>query len=102
LATRLPRLVDVGSKGCIPCKLMAPILDDLSKTYKGKLTVEFIDVAVDREAAQKYGVRVIPTQILYDKTGQELFRHVGVYPKEDILAEFKKHGIDLGEGSKHD
>lgn len=91
----LPKIVDLGSDMCIPCKMMVPVLDQLKKEYKGKLLVEFIDVGKNPAAKDKYRVRMIPTQILYDSKGKELFRHLGYWPKDDIIAEFKKHGIKL-------
>ena len=90
---KLPKLVDLGAKKCIPCKMMAPILDALAKEYKGKLAVEFIDVWQNPDAGDKYGIQSIPTQIFYDADGKEFFRHVGFYPKEDILTRFKEKGI---------
>ena len=92
---KYPALVDVGAKQCIPCKMMAPVLDELGGEYAGRLRVEFIDVQVDPERATKLGVRGIPTQIFYDASGKERHRHVGYISKEDILATFKKLGIDL-------
>ena len=95
VAVKFPALVDVGAKKCIPCKMMAPILDELKAEYAGRLRVEFIDVQVDPDTATKLGVRGIPTQIFYDASGKERHRHVGYISKEDILATFKKLGIDL-------
>ncbi|MBN2208269.1 MAG: thioredoxin family protein [Candidatus Coatesbacteria bacterium] len=95
--TRLPRLVDLGAGKCIPCKMMAPILEELQKEYKGKFEVIVIDVWKDQSAGQRYGIRLIPTQIFYDATGTELFRHQGFYSKEDILAKWKELGVDLQE-----
>lgn len=94
-ARRLPRLLDLGSDSCIPCKMMVPVLNGLRKDYKGKLTVEFIDVWKQTSAKDKYKIKVIPTQIFYDSKGKELSRHEGYLPREDILAEFKKLGIKL-------
>jgi len=94
----LPKLVDLGSTTCVPCKMMVSVLDGLSSGYKGKLSVEFINISEDREAADRYHVRAIPTQVFIDASGKEVFRHEGYYPKEDILAAFKEHGIDLGKG----
>jgi thioredoxin 1 len=91
----LPRLVDLGATACIPCKLMAPILEDLKKTYAGKLDVQFIDVWENPEAGKKYEIGVIPTQIFYDASGKELFRHEGFYGKDDILAKWKEFGVEL-------
>lgn len=91
----LPRLVDLGSGKCIPCKMMAPILEELKKEYQGKFKVEFLDVWQIQGIAEQYGIQVIPTQIFYDTTGKELFRHEGFYSKEDILNKWKELGIQL-------
>jgi thioredoxin 1 len=94
-AVRYPALVDVGAKQCIPCKMMEPILEELKAEYAGVLRVEFIDVQVDPQTATKLGVRGIPTQIFYDASGKERYRHMGYMSKERILATFKKLGIEL-------
>ncbi|MCC6356058.1 MAG: hypothetical protein IT577_19395 [Verrucomicrobiae bacterium] len=91
----LPRLLDLGSGKCVPCKMMTPILDQLEKEYAGRLRVEFIDVFVDEGAVKKYDVNVIPTQIFYGADGKELGRHEGFISKEDILAKWKELGVDL-------
>ena len=89
----LPRLVDLGAGKCIPCKMMAPILVELRKEYEGRMEVVFIDVWENPDAGQPYGVEVIPTQIFYNAEGKELFRHVGFFGKEDILAKWKELGF---------
>jgi len=91
----VPRLLDLGSVSCIPCKMMAPILEELRKEYAGKLQVDFIDVNQDREAAVRFGIGVIPTQIFQDASGSELFRHEGFFAKEDILAKWRELGVNL-------
>ncbi len=91
----VPRLVDLGATKCIPCKMMAPILEDLKKTYAGKMDVQFIDVWDNPEAGKKYGINVIPTQIFYDAVGKEVFRHEGFFSKADILAKWKALGVEL-------
>ncbi|MFO7534239.1 MAG: thioredoxin family protein [Kiritimatiellia bacterium] len=91
----LPRLVDLGATKCIPCKLMAPILEDLKKTYAGKLDITFIDVWENPEEGKKYGVNMIPTQIFFGADGKELFRHEGFYGKEDILGKWKELGVEF-------
>jgi thioredoxin 1 len=93
--TALPRLVDLGADKCIPCKLMAPVLADLKTNYVGQLEVEFIDVWKNPDAAKPYKLKLIPTQILYDTQGKELFRHQGFFSKEDILAKWKELGVEL-------
>jgi thioredoxin 1 len=91
----IPRLIDLGATQCIPCKMMAPILEDLKKTCVGKLDVQFIDVRENPDAGKQYGIHVIPTQIFYDAQGKERFRHEGFFGKEDILAKWKEFGVDL-------
>jgi thioredoxin 1 len=94
-AGKLPRLVDLGASKCVPCKMMAPILEDLKKECEGRLAVEFIDVWKNPDAGKEYGVRMIPTQIFYGADGKESFRHEGFFGKEDILAKWKELGVDL-------
>jgi thioredoxin 1 len=96
-AAGLPRLVDLGAKNCIPCKMMAPILEDLMKNYAESFQTEFIDVWEHPQEAQLYGIETIPTQIFYDAAGKEQFRHVGFISKEDILTTWKKLGIEVKE-----
>ncbi len=91
----LPRLVDLGADKCIPCKMMAPILAGLAKDYAGQLEVVFIDVWKKSEAGERYGIRVIPTQIFFDAAGQERFRHEGFMPRKDILAKWQELGVEL-------
>jgi thioredoxin 1 len=93
----LPRLVDLGAGACIPCKRMAPILEDLKKTYAGRMNVLFIDVWKNPEAGKSYGISTIPTQIFYDAAGKELFRHEGFFSKDEILDKWKALGVDLAE-----
>lgn len=95
VAAKLPRLLDLGAGKCIPCKMMKPILDDLKANYADRFTTEFIDVWENPDAGRKYGIEMIPTQIFYDAEGKELFRHVGFFGKEDILAKWKDLGVDV-------
>jgi thioredoxin 1 len=91
----LPRLVDLGATACIPCKVMAGILEDLKRDFPGRLQVEFINVNEQPEVAKPYGVQLIPTQIFISASGHELFRHTGVYSEKDIVAKWKDLGVDL-------
>jgi thioredoxin 1 len=91
---KLPRLVDLGAHKCKECIALAPILDALREEYKGRLSVEFIDVWKDPDAAKPYKVRLIPTQILYTAEGEEVWRHEGFISKEDLKALFaEKVGV---------
>jgi len=99
-AKQLPKLLDLGATMCIPCKMMVPILDGLAKDYKGQLDVQFIDITKNPSAGSKHKVQTIPTQIIFDAKGKEVFRHIGYFPKEDILKAFKSHGIKLKAPAK--
>jgi len=97
-ASGLPRLVDLGSVTCIPCKMMAPVLEELKKEYAGRLGVEFYDVVQNPDVGAKYGIKLMPTQIFFDASGKELFHHEGFISKDDILAKWKELGVDLSSG----
>jgi thioredoxin 1 len=86
-------IVDLGAKKCIPCKMMAPILQELQKEYEARAAVIFIDVWEKPEAGPKFGIRAIPTQIFYDAQGQEVTRHEGFLDKQSIVAMFTKLGV---------
>lgn len=92
---RVPRLVDLGAGKCVACKMMEPVLDELKREYAGRLKVDFFDVWKNPDIAKKYGVEIIPTQILFDSSGKELFRHEGFFSKEDILAKFEELGVNI-------
>lgn len=87
-------LVDLGATKCIPCKMMAPIMEELEKEYEGKASIVFIDVWEHRDQVQKFGIRAIPTQIFYDKEGKEVNRHEGFMDKESIVTMLKKLGVE--------
>lgn len=91
----LPRLVDVGADKCIPCKAMAPILEELRQEYAGRLRVDFVDAWKFPDQADAFQVSIIPTQIFMDASGRELRRHVGFISKEDILATWRSLGYPL-------
>ncbi len=91
----LPKLLDLGADKCIPCKMMAPILEGLKKEYPDRMNVEFIDVWKNPDAGKRYGIEMIPTQIFFDANGKELFRHTGFFGREDILAKWKELGVDV-------
>jgi thioredoxin 1 len=91
----LPRLVDVGAGTCIPCKKMMPVLAELKTEYTGSLQVEYYNVNDDPNVITEYDVTIIPTQIFYDASGQERFRHTGFLGKKDILAKWNELGVEL-------
>jgi len=86
-------MVDIGAKKCIPCKMMAPIMEELEKEYKDKAAIVFIDVWENPGAGNKYGIQLIPTQIFFDANGKETYRHEGFMEKAAIVAELEKLGV---------
>ena len=86
-------MVDLGAKKCIPCKMMAPILEELTKEYQGRAAVLFIDVWENPDAGQKFNLRSIPTQIFYDAQGKEISRHEGFMDKAAIVAVLRQQGV---------
>jgi len=87
--------VEIGSVNCIPCKMMQPILAELTAEYEGQMTVKFIDVYENSSVAEKYKIRGIPTQIFFDAEGKEISRNVGFIPKDEILARWKSLGYEF-------
>ena len=73
LNSEKPVIVDFWAEWCGPCKMMAPILTKLTKEYEGKAAIIFIDVWEDKSQGSKFGIKSIPTQIFYDKEGNEVF-----------------------------
>jgi thioredoxin 1 len=93
----LPRMIDLGRNQCMPCKMMAPILDELKREYAGIVDIEYINVAENPDVMKKLGLslRAVPFQIFYDASGKEVKRHYGYMSKEEILEAFKQLGIGL-------
>lgn len=88
-----PSLVDFGSTGCVPCDMLAPILDTLKAKYAGMLNVLFVHVGQEQILAARYGIQTIPMQFFYDKDGKEVFRHVGFWPQEEIEKKLAEMGV---------
>jgi thioredoxin 1 len=88
-----PTLVDFGADGCRPCEMMTPILDSLKKEYAGKVNIIFVHVRKEQVLAARYGIHSIPVQVFFDKDGKEVFRHVGFYPKDQIIAKLSEMGV---------
>jgi len=85
--------LELGADRCIPCKKMQPIMKEIAAAFPDRVQVVFYDVWKDQAPAEKYGIQLIPTQVFLDQKGKEISRHVGLFPKEEILELLKKHGV---------
>ncbi|MCX6568070.1 MAG: thioredoxin family protein [Candidatus Aminicenantes bacterium] len=85
--------LELGADRCIPCKKMQPIMKEIAAMFPDRVQVVFYDVWKDPAPGEKYRVQLIPTQVFLDQKGKEIARHVGLFPKEEILELLKKHGI---------
>lgn len=90
---KLPIMYDFFATWCGPCKQMAPIVDQLKEEYKGKVDIQIIDIDQNKSLASQYQINAVPTQIIFDSAGKQVFKHVGTCSKETLVAEFKKLGV---------
>jgi thioredoxin 1 len=90
LKSDLPTVVDFWAVWCGPCKMIAPVLDEIAAEYDGKLRVLKLDVDSNGATAMQYGVMGIPTLILFKK-GQPVERIVGYMPKAKLLSKMTPH-----------
>ena len=87
--------IELGSVGCIPCDKMQPIMKEIEEEYKGQVKVVFHDVktAEGQPYIKEFGIRAIPTQVFLDKDGNEYFRHLGFFAKDELLKVLEKQGV---------
>jgi thioredoxin 1 len=87
--------IELGSVNCIPCKAMQPVMRAIETKYGNQVQVLFYDVWTPEQApyAQKYGIRLIPTQVFLDENGKEFFRHEGFFAEEEIHKLLQLRGL---------
>jgi len=87
--------IELGSVNCIPCKMMQPVMKNIETKYGEQVKVTFYDVWTQEQKpfAEKYGIRVIPTQVFLDENGKEFHRHEGFYPEAEIDKVLKGKGL---------
>ncbi|MGD8516271.1 MAG: thioredoxin [Anaerolineae bacterium] len=90
LQASVPTIVDFWAVWCGPCKMIAPILEEISDEYEGKLQVVKLDVDHNNQTAMNYGVMSIPTLLLFNE-GEAVERIIGFQPKEKLLSKITPH-----------
>ena len=89
-----PTVVDFGAQGCGPCDMMTPILEELRQEYADRCHILFVSVREQQILAARYNIGSIPVQAFFDKEGREFFRHIGFFPKEQIVAKFAELAVE--------
>lgn len=88
--TNLPVPVDFWAAWCGPCKMIAPIVDEIAGEYESKLKIGKVDVDNNQQIAMKYGIRSIPTLLVF-KNGKVVEQIVGAAPKKSLVEKLSKH-----------
>jgi thioredoxin 1 len=88
----IPVLVDFWAEWCGPCKLMTPVLEQLERKLEGHVRIVKLDVDANPESTQAYGVRSIPTLMMFNKK-ESIFQMVGTVDKQLILEKLKFYNI---------
>jgi len=95
----LPKMWDFGATSCIPCRTMKKILDPMMADYQGKVDIRIINVYEETDLAKQFRISVIPTQVFLDAQGKELYRHIGVYPRDSIEVCFEEFDFPVVAGT---
>ena len=83
-SSNIPVLVDFWAEWCGPCKMLGPILEEISKDLKNKIQIVKVNLDENQDLAMKYSIRIIPTLLLF-KDGQLIDTKIGLLPKSDLV-----------------
>lgn len=90
LQSDIPVLVDFWAEWCVPCKMVEPVVDQIAQEYVGKLKIGKVDVDGNPGISMKYGIRSIPTLLIF-KNGQPVDQIIGAVPKKNIMQKLLPH-----------
>jgi len=90
LNSQTPVLLDFWAEWCGPCKMVAPVVEELAKEYDGKLKVGKVDVDSNQQTSMQYGIRSIPTLLIF-KGGKVVDQLIGAVPKKMLAEKVAKH-----------
>jgi len=88
-----PHFVEVGSESCHSCQIMGKLLYKVDKKYP-HYNIDFVDVKHERQAAYELKIQMIPTQLIFDKNGKEVYRHIGPLGTQQLLELFTTYKFD--------
>ncbi|MBN1466802.1 thioredoxin family protein [candidate division KSB1 bacterium] len=91
--------IELGSVNCIPCKAMQPVMKAIEEKYGDQVKVLFYDVWTPEQQkyAREYRIKLIPTQVFLNEKGEEILRHEGFFPENEIDAFLRKQGLKPDE-----
>lgn len=88
-----PHFVEIGSDSCHSCQIMGRMLYKVHQQYP-QYNIDFVNVKRERQAAYELNIQMIPTQLIFDKTGKEVYRHVGPLDTQTLLSLFSTYQFD--------
>jgi len=94
LSNGRPTIAEFGRGTCVPFKEMKPVLEELAIEYEGRANIVIISVDEYRDLTMQYGIVAIPTQICFDSSGKEVKRHIGFWPKEEMIVQLEEMGVE--------
>lgn len=86
-------MIEFGGRSCIPCKQMQPILAELISAYGEVIDIVNLYLDDDFAPADSFDIYLLPTQVIFDRNGEELSRHMGIWPKSEVEEEYRRLGI---------